>query len=99
MRVHFYGFNGRTGSYRSYHSMIETFAAGNMPIGWEWGDDAPYDREYIAQQDRYSLLEMYDADENCIEVLLHDGNPIGVLDDPSVSLADLSRFAEQMAVA
>ena len=95
-RVHFYGFNDRVGSYVNYHSMIETFAADAMGIGWEYDD---YDREYIAEQEKYSLLEMYDADENCIEVLFHDGSPIGVLDESGVTLADLAKYAEQMAMA
>ena len=79
-RVHFYGFNNITGSYRTYGSMIEQFAADAMPIGWEWGDDAVYDRDYIAQQDRYSIEEWFNADEDCAEVLCRDGEPIGVLD-------------------
>ena len=85
-RVHFYGFNGRTGSYRNYHSMIEMFAAGAMPVGWEYDD---FDRDYIAEQDRYSLIEMYNADGDCVEVLLFDNEPVGVLDDATIGKADL----------
>lgn len=85
-RVHYYGFNGTVGSYVNYHSMIETFAAGAMPIGWEYDD---FDREYIAEQDRYSLIEMYNADGDCVEVLLFDNEPVGVLDDATIGKADL----------
>ena len=84
-RVHFYGFNNITGSYRTYGSMIETFAADAMPIGWEYDD---FDREYIAEQDRYSLEEWFNADEDCVEVLCLDGEPIGVLDE-NISRDDL----------
>jgi hypothetical protein len=47
---------------------------------------------------RYDLIEMFDADENSIEVVTFDGEPIGVLDNSSISKADLSRFEtyEQM---
>lgn len=93
-RVYYYGFNGTVGSYASYGSMIETLAAGQMPVGWLWGDEAPFDREYIAQQDRYSLVEMYSTlnDHDYVEVLLFDGEPIGVLDDATIGPADLADY-------
>ena len=91
-RVHFYGFNNITGSYRTYGSMIETFAADAMPVGWEWGDEAAYDREFIAQQDRYSLVQMYDKHGDEIEVVMLDGEPVGVLDNPHIGLGDLKQY-------
>lgn len=38
------------------------------------------------------LVEMFDADENAIEVVTCDGEPIGVLDNASIGKADLERF-------
>jgi hypothetical protein len=43
-------------------------------------------------EERYSNVEMFDADENCIEVVTCDGEPIGVIDEPNISKADLARF-------
>jgi hypothetical protein len=44
------------------------------------------------------LVEMFEGDEKSIEVVMFDGEPIGVLDEPSIGLSDLARFEtyEQM---
>ena len=93
-RVTFHGFDGFSHSYRNYGDMIEAFAASVMPVGWEWGDEAAYDRDFIAQQDRYKLVEMFNDHDDCIEVLMLDGKPIGVLDNPHISLLDLRNYAQ-----
>ena len=67
------------------------FGAWDRLLEWFSGGDEN-------EGDRYTLVEMFDADENGIEVVLCDGEPVGVLDNASIGLADLSRFetADQM---
>ena len=44
-----------------------------------------------AEADLYRLVEMF-TDEEAIEVVTRDGEPVGVLDNASIGLADLARF-------
>lgn len=53
-------------------------------VDWLAGDDE-------AEADRYELIEMFTDDES-IEVVTRDGEPVGVLDNSSIGLADLARF-------
>jgi hypothetical protein len=75
---------------RSFYSS-QPFGAWDRLVEWLTGhcDD---------EADRYQLVEMFDADENSIEVVTFDGEPIGVLDKPSIGKDDLARFEtyEQM---
>lgn len=76
-----------------FRALAESFAEDAMPLGWVRDERAPYDRAFQTEVGRYELIEMFDVDENSVEVVILDGEPIGVLDDPTVGKADLARFA------
>lgn len=81
-----------------FNALAESLAESAMPLGWVRDERAPFDREFQAEVDRYGLVEMFDRDENSIEVVTFDGEPIGVLDNASIGRGDLDRFEtiEQM---
>jgi hypothetical protein len=66
---------------RPYDTLIETLAEDAMPLGWQRDEDAPYDRAFEDECDRYSSHEMFHGDE-AITVLTFDGKMIGTLDAP-----------------
>jgi len=63
----------------SFTDIAEHLASANMPIGWEWDDLAPYDREFQEQVARYDSIS-YGEDE--ITLVTEDGKVIGALDAP-----------------
>ena len=84
-RIEFYPIDGSkpTSVYgnRPYDLLIEGFAEDAMPLGWVKDEDAPYDREFEDQCDRYDSHEMFHGDDS-IQVVTFDGKIIGTLDDP-----------------
>tara|TARA_R110000868_G_scaffold403567_2_gene680959 strand:+ start:204 stop:584 length:381 start_codon:yes stop_codon:yes gene_type:complete len=98
-RIHFYSLDGGkpTSVYgnRPHDLLIESFAEDAMPLGWVKDEDAPYDRAFEDQCDRYSLVEMYHSD-NTIDVVTLDGKPVGVLDEPVPANFDEYETLEQI---
>jgi hypothetical protein len=84
----FHSFDGAAP--RSFYSP-GMFTAWGRLVEWLTGD---CDDEAA----RYDLVEMFDAEENSIEVVTFDGEPIGVLDNANIGKGGLARFEtyEQM---
>jgi hypothetical protein len=76
----------------AWERLIDSLAEGAMPMGWQYDERAPFDRDFQDERDRYALVEMFDADENSIEVVTLDGKPIGVLDRADIGEAELAQF-------
>lgn len=74
-----------------FNALAESFAMDAMPLGWEPDEDTPNDREFQAQCDRYSLVQMYDPEGYEFHVVLEDGQPIGTLDE-KLTLYDISEL-------
>jgi len=97
-RIHFYPIDGgKPLSFygnRPYDLMVESFAYDAMPLGWVKDEDAPYDREFEDQCDRYGSHDLYNGDDS-ITVVTFDGKVIGTLDDPVP--ADFSKYTMEDA--
>lgn len=89
--VTYHDLDGWSKSYASYHGMVETFAASAMPVGWQWDEN---DRAFVAECDRYSLVQMYDPEGCEFDVVLKDGEPIGTLDG-ELTIYDISELQTQ----
>ena len=74
----YHPFDG-SGPHNFYSS--QPFGAWDRLLEWLAGDDAD-------ASDRFKLVEMFNRDEDCIEVVTEDGEPIGVLDE-NISRDDL----------
>ena len=75
---------------RSVYSSQPVPGAWNELVDWLSGDDE-------AEADLYTTVDMY-TDEDSVEVVFYDGEPIGVLDNEHIGKSDLDRFEtiEQM---
>lgn len=85
----YHPFDG-SGPFHFYSS--RSFGAWDRLLEWLADDDAD-------AADRFKLVEMFNADEDCVEVVMLDGEPIGVIDNPHLGLLDLRSYETPEGIA